>query len=156
CAMLTLCDPVERRMRSGSLSRGMVRFSACAGLSALLALAGCGGGASAPGGVADSAQGDPGDALEEVSSTDDAGDNADGAAELDAGEAAASDAPGPGGTLAPCESGSDCHSGLCVAGPDGLVCTRRCDGDCPVGYVCLASRPGTDSGFICVYEHVSY
>ena len=37
----------------------------------------------------------------------------------------------------PCNSGSDCSSGVCVEGPDGSVCSAPCDGSCPDDHECL-------------------
>ncbi len=38
----------------------------------------------------------------------------------------------------PCNSAGDCASKMCVAGPDGKVCSKGCTGDagCPGGFVC--------------------
>ncbi|MDP6946782.1 MAG: hypothetical protein QF464_21710, partial [Myxococcota bacterium] len=37
---------------------------------------------------------------------------------------------------APCETGDDCYSGLCVEHMGDTVCTKGCDGDCPTGWAC--------------------
>jgi len=34
---------------------------------------------------------------------------------------------------APCFDSSDCASGYCIAGPDGLLCTQTCLESCPDG-----------------------
>ncbi len=59
----------------------------------------------------------------------------------------------PGNYLCPCDSAGDCLSGLCVATPDGSVCSRMCgDGiDCPDGFTCtIVSQSGTDARYGCV------
>ncbi len=59
----------------------------------------------------------------------------------------------PGGLGAPCADNTQCNSGICGGGPDGMRCTEICEPDssnCPGGYDCLpageqgACWPGAD------------
>jgi hypothetical protein len=46
-----------------------------------------------------------------------------------------------------CQEGNECHSGLCVAGPDGKRCTELCtvgaSADCPAFFECLSAGAGS-------------
>ncbi|MBT9558575.1 MAG: hypothetical protein IV100_21275 [Myxococcales bacterium] len=70
----------------------------------------------------------------------------------------ASDAgtPCPGCTGAPCDGNADCQSGYCITGPGGKECAQQCLDDCPAGYACEDVSIGTDTIFLCVYEHLDY
>jgi MYXO-CTERM domain-containing protein len=62
----------------------------------------------------------------------------------------------PGGVGTPCTDGSECFTGLCGSGPDGMRCTETCTpgatGECPDGFDCLSAGaagacwPSPDSG----------
>jgi len=74
----------------------------------------------------------------------------------DTSEETASDATGdgsdgvtPGELGAPCAGNLDCFSGFCVEGPEGFVCTRRCDQQCPPGWDCKGVATRTDLIFLC-------
>ena len=57
----------------------------------------------------------------------------------------------------PCEENSDCLSGFCLEGPDGLECTETCIDSCPLGYTCKpVGGEGEDVTFVCVYKHLRY
>jgi len=57
----------------------------------------------------------------------------------------------PGAIGWPCTENADCNSGYCVPGPDGYVCTKECDEECPNGYQCKGVEGGsTDIVFLCV------
>jgi hypothetical protein len=63
----------------------------------------------------------------------------------------------PGCLGAPCDDNDDCLSGWCVEGPDGSICTKTCDGNCPDGFECKSVASGAgDPVFICVYAHLAY
>ena len=51
---------------------------------------------------------------------------------------------------APCVGNADCDSGYCVEGPDGYICTRACDTNCPAGYDCKSIPGQSDVSFVCV------
>jgi hypothetical protein len=59
---------------------------------------------------------------------------------------------GGGGFKAPCSENSDCFSGFCVEGPDGYLCTKLCEEECPTGYDCRATATATDVIFLCLPE----
>ena len=40
----------------------------------------------------------------------------------------------PGEMGFPCAGNEDCFSGYCIPGPDGPVCTKACEDDCPMGW----------------------
>ncbi|MCA9515096.1 MAG: hypothetical protein KC635_09160, partial [Myxococcales bacterium] len=50
----------------------------------------------------------------------------------------------------PCTSNIDCNSGWCVEGPEGFVCTKKCDEQCPAGYDCKGVASQTDVVFLCL------
>lgn len=53
-----------------------------------------------------------------------------------------------------CLGNGDCDSGLCVEGPDGLVCSDACLSECPSGFDCLAvPGVGPDGQSVCVPRH---
>jgi hypothetical protein len=60
--------------------------------------------------------------------------------------------PEPGKIGYPCEENTDCHSGFCVEGPDGDICTKICDEECPEGFHCKAVQTETDVIILCVPE----
>ena len=65
--------------------------------------------------------------------------------------------PCPGCAFAPCEDNSDCDSGFCLDGPNGLECAKTCSESCPSGYACRGIADGSgDPTFVCVYEHITY
>jgi len=65
-------------------------------------------------------------------------------------------APCPGCTGSPCEDNTDCNSGYCLDGPNGLECTRTCQEECPTGYACRGvQNAGGDPIFLCLYEHLT-
>ena len=67
--------------------------------------------------------------------------------EEDGGPDATDTAEG-GGLGDPCEIATDCASGHCVAGPNGLVCSEACtEGSCPAGWDCVAIE---GDGTLCV------
>ncbi|MCG3173697.1 MAG: hypothetical protein GMKNLPBB_01898 [Myxococcota bacterium] len=50
-----------------------------------------------------------------------------------------------GGLCAPCSSGQECASGICVQGPNMSICTQTCDSSrnaCPTGYDCVPTQGG--------------
>ena len=61
-----------------------------------------------------------------------------------------------GGAGCPCTDNSDCFSGFCVQGPEGLMCTKTCETDCPAGFSCSAVSGDGDTSYICVYDHMQY
>ena len=65
--------------------------------------------------------------------------------------------PCPGSDWCPCAQNTDCYSGWCVPGPDGLQCTKACEEDCPAGYSCRpVANPQGDPIYLCLYDHVYY
>jgi hypothetical protein len=50
----------------------------------------------------------------------------------------------------PCQSNSDCKSGLCIEGFEGFICTMQCYDECPEGYVCRGMLLGQDLISLCV------
>ena len=63
-------------------------------------------------------------------------------------------APEPTGGLfgAPCSDNTECFSGFCVEGPEGYLCTKICETECPIGYDCKAVGSDTDATFLCLPE----
>ncbi len=63
---------------------------------------------------------------------------------------------GPGSDYgAPCRRNTDCESGFCVPGPQGLICTRNCVDECePAGEVSMDCSPvlgaGADATRVCL------
>ena len=58
---------------------------------------------------------------------------------------------------APCDTGAECYSGLCVEHMGDTVCSKTCDDACPVGWACTqVALGGADAAFICVsdFEHL--
>jgi len=52
---------------------------------------------------------------------------------------------------AACQGNGDCTSGYCVEGPEGFVCTKGCDEECPSGYDCRGVQSGSaDTVFLCM------
>ena len=61
--------------------------------------------------------------------------------------------PAPGEFGAPCAGNDDCNSGFCVEGPNGDLCTRPCELECPPDWNCKGIiTGGADLAFICVPE----
>ena len=56
----------------------------------------------------------------------------------------------PGEMGFPCAGNEDCFSGYCIPGPDGPVCTKACEDDCPMGWSCNSVNGGGDVTYICV------
>lgn len=57
----------------------------------------------------------------------------------------------PSGFGCACTGNRDCVDELCIQGPEGRLCTRTCDANCPDGYDCLfTSVDGADPLSICV------
>ena len=57
----------------------------------------------------------------------------------------------------PCEADEDCLSGWCVEGPDGDICTKTCEADCPPGMSCQGVNTGVaEITYICVPDHIYY
>ena len=57
--------------------------------------------------------------------------------------------PLPQSPGAECTTNDDCDSGVCVQGPGGKICTRKCTDCCPTGMAC-EQWDKSDSEFICV------
>src|SRR5690606_29122313 len=65
-------------------------------------------------------------------------------------------APCPGCTGSPCTNNTDCNSGFCLEGPNGLECVRTCSDECATGYACRGvTNAGGDPTFLCLYEHIT-
>ena len=63
----------------------------------------------------------------------------------------------PGEFGAPCSANTDCLSGWCVVGPEGLVCTKICDLVCPDDWECKqVLTEGADLVFLCIQEVVQF
>jgi hypothetical protein len=59
--------------------------------------------------------------------------------------------PDPGGFGYPCQTDSQCNSGLCVMTPDGKQCTIPCQDECPPGWACGLHKPSLpDEVYVCV------
>ena len=57
----------------------------------------------------------------------------------------------PGGFGWPCQFAADCLSGHCVPGPLGnTVCTIKCQGECPAGWVCVADQTDPSGKGLCM------
>ncbi|HPC91193.1 MAG TPA: MopE-related protein, partial [Myxococcota bacterium] len=53
----------------------------------------------------------------------------------------------------PCNGNDECHSGLCVEGAEGPVCTKLCQlGECPDGWYCRGMSVGPDVMSVCIPE----
>jgi len=75
-----------------------------------------------------------------------------GEADAAAGLSDGADDPGPPGvTYTPCLDNSDCTSGWCIDGYDGMVCSEFCTDTCPEEWICQGiSGPGRDMAWICL------
>ena len=52
---------------------------------------------------------------------------------------------------APCQGNVDCVDGFCVEGPEGFVCTKGCETECPNGFDCRGVQSGSaDTIFLCL------
>jgi hypothetical protein len=103
----------------------------------------------------DTPGGDPGDIGAEVNLTDTGlvpGDAPDGVGPVDGEVDVPPKTPEPGEIGYPCDENTDCLSGFCVEGPEGDICTKICDEDCPEGYHCKAVQTATDVLVLCVPE----
>jgi len=60
-----------------------------------------------------------------------------------------------GGFGWPCKGSSDCLTGLCLKTPDGQVCTKHCQEDCPEGFVCATSPALGSQEYVCFPVHVT-
>ncbi|MDP6943025.1 MAG: thrombospondin type 3 repeat-containing protein, partial [Myxococcota bacterium] len=57
----------------------------------------------------------------------------------------------PEANYPPCIDNSDCTSGWCVDGYDGMVCSEFCTEECPSGWSCQGVQsPGRDIAWICM------
>jgi hypothetical protein len=57
----------------------------------------------------------------------------------------------------PCEGNDECLSGWCVEGPDGDICTKTCEADCPPGMSCQGINTGAaEISYVCIPDHVFY
>jgi hypothetical protein len=102
----------------------------------------------------DAAAGETGDAADDVAPTD-ASDAADATADalVDTETVDAADVLPDVEPFGPCQTGKDCPSGVCVLGPDGMVCTQAClGGDCPKGWQCMAVS-ADDPSLVCTWPH---
>ena len=63
--------------------------------------------------------------------------------------------PAPGELGAPCEDNDDCFSGYCITGPEGDICTKTCESDCPNGWACKSVSTGGDVTYICVPDFLN-
>ena len=64
--------------------------------------------------------------------------------------------PEPGAFGYPCETDSQCLSGVCVVTSDGSVCTILCEDECPLGWECALHKPSLpDEVFICAPGHMN-
>ncbi len=106
------------------------------------ALAGCGSDEATPGAV-DADTSTPDSTVFPDTSEDTSSDGAT-TADSDVDEVAA------GQFGASCLGNADCDSGYCVEGPDGYICTRACDTNCPAGYDCRSIPGQADVSFVCV------
>jgi hypothetical protein len=66
-----------------------------------------------------------------------------------------SDTIEPGAIGYPCTGNEDCFSGYCIPGPDGSVCTKTCEDDCPSGWSCNSINGGGDVTYICVPDFLN-
>ncbi len=73
------------------------------------------------------------------------------------GEVATTPDTAPVGDVAPgtfgaaCQQNSDCIDGYCVEGPEGFVCTRSCQNECPDAFDCRGVQSGSaDPVFLCL------
>ncbi|TNF35663.1 MAG: hypothetical protein EP329_06025, partial [Deltaproteobacteria bacterium] len=55
-----------------------------------------------------------------------------------------------GGFGASCTSNVDCLDGWCVEGPEGFICTKECQEQCPAGFDCKGVATRTDAVFLCL------
>ena len=58
--------------------------------------------------------------------------------------------PEPGEFGWPCTSNDDCYSGWCVVTPDGQICTKTCEEDCPANYECRPLLTEGDPVYMCL------
>jgi len=57
----------------------------------------------------------------------------------------------PGGFGAACQQNGDCLDGFCVEGPEGFICTKGCETECPAAYDCRGVQSGSaDTVFLCL------
>ena len=66
-----------------------------------------------------------------------------------------SDTLEPGALGYPCSGNEDCFSGYCIPGPDGSICTKTCEDDCPAGWSCNSVNGGGDVTYICVPDYLN-
>ncbi len=55
----------------------------------------------------------------------------------------------PGGPQCPCAAADECDSSICLEGPDGKRCARKCVDSCPTGFSCQLV-PGVDLTTVCI------
>ena len=85
-----------------------------------------------------------------ASSSSSGGADAGGSSSSSGGEDAAPAGPGEFGWA--CTKNDECDSGICIATPDGSVCTKICTESCPNGYKCVSHKISSDVTNICVPE----
>lgn len=57
----------------------------------------------------------------------------------------------PGAFGAPCQQNGDCLDGFCVEGPEGFICTKGCETECPGDFDCRGVQSGSaDTVFLCL------
>ena len=62
----------------------------------------------------------------------------------------------PGGAGCSCKQDSDCDSGVCIMGENGMICAKICnDGKCPPGFECVRPVGTNVQDKICVYRHAN-
>jgi hypothetical protein len=72
---------------------------------------------------------------------------------VDLSPEARSSCRGPGCFGAPCSSGTDCHSGMCVEHMGNQVCTDYCIEECPDGWTCkMLEMGGPDPVYVCISD----
>jgi len=75
--------------------------------------------------------------------------------ELDGGAIVAGNCETAGAFGCPCESATDCTSGLCLPTPDGPQCSAVCDDQCPDGWQCKPlDMTCVDCPLVCLPQHL--
>jgi cysteine-rich repeat protein len=60
-----------------------------------------------------------------------------------------------GGFGYPCKANDDCNSGYCVPTPDGELCTKTCDVDCPQDWACKPLGSQGDTIYVCLPQYIN-